>query len=100
MINDYGPLVYLAIVMMNRMDCAIQYERSDLPNSPLEWVEDARALKIGYGNGIDPRDLKITAIDARFSQLGYEGLENLKACKALKYLNASYARRFDNHWFV
>jgi|ERR1712130_107959 len=97
MINDYGPIAYSALVLMNRMDCAIQYERSDLPNSPLEWVEDARALRVGYGHQIDPRDLKITALDARFSQLGYEGLENLKACKELKYLNASYARRFDNH---
>ena len=44
------------------------------------------------------RELNIVAIDARFSKLGFYGLENLKATKNLKYLNASYTRYFDDHW--
>ena len=46
------------------------------------------------------RELNIIAIDARFSKLGFYGLENLKATKNLKYLNASYTRYFDDHWWV
>jgi len=90
--NEVGPIVTSAHIFIDKMDCAIQYERQGRYEGKLEWIEDLRVMDIQ-----DPRELKITAIDARFSNLGYEGLQNLRVCKELKYLNCSYAPKFDNH---
>lgn len=92
LMSHVGPLALSAHLFLDKMDCAIQYERHDLPGNPKEWIEDMRAIIAE-----DPREINITGIDARYSLLGYEGLEQLRSCKNLKYLNASYARIFDNH---
>ena len=88
-----GMITWSAVVLTERMNCNILYECQTGEEGECEWIHNIRASS----RIDDPIELKVLAIDGRFSELGYKGMVNLRGHKHVRYLNLSHAPFFNDH---
>jgi len=91
--HKLGMLTWSAVVLTECMNCNILYECQTGEEGECEWIHNIRAsARID-----DPLELKLLAIDGRFSELGYKGMVNFRGHKHVRYLNVSHAPFFNDH---
>ena len=88
-----GMTMLNMILLCQRLNCSVLYEAQTFGDEgTYAWIYDFQKALIE-----DPYDLNIRAIDARFSALGYKGMQYLKGQKNVSYLNAANAPFFNDH---
>jgi len=89
-----GMLLWSANNLCHRMNCSVLYEAQTVDaEGECEWIHNF----VGNTMLVDPLELKLIAIDGRFSELGFKGMINLRGHKHIRYLNVQDAPFFNDH---